>query len=278
MKFVNVYVDYVKEEFIMVYSYEKNGNRRYLVAELESNDKVDSYAYNMVNTNKIHGILPMKFVNDRGHMCYKYDLGKKRSIAEINKKFSLNQTQMFKIFANIADILINIDEYMLTENCFVFDENYIFVDTESCDVEVVCSGLKQDRYFDYDIGSFLYSLRCSMNVPPLANQRYLVPQLDAYLSNGMFNVVEFKKYMGECMDRLYMAVERSAYKADAKSYTQPDTNGAVEQSASTERKGWRKAEKKKKVKEKSVRTGKAAFGTHDNNLNIKVPRGESNSL
>lgn len=114
--------------------YKKDFHGHYLII---SNEKENlSYGLKMLLNNEIKGLLKLELhiIDDTNQ--YYYDITSKLSFSHAFDKSLLNYEQIKKIVKGIIDVIEFGKEYLLPENDFVLDPDYLYVDLSSYDVSL----------------------------------------------------------------------------------------------------------------------------------------------
>lgn len=100
--------------------------------------KVSAYETRMLLNNAIPGILKTELrCIDQTDLFY-YDITSKKSITSYCENRSLNHTELKKILTGILKIIDNSGEFLLSENDFIIDPDYIFIDNGTQDLGLCC--------------------------------------------------------------------------------------------------------------------------------------------
>ncbi|MGB8452705.1 MAG: DUF6382 domain-containing protein [Anaerocolumna sp.] len=98
--------------------------------------KVSAYGTKMLLNNTITGLLKTE-LRCIDHMdLFYYDITAKKSIAAICDNKSLNYIELRKILSQIIEIIENSGEYLLSENDFIIDPYYVYIDNTTLNLEL----------------------------------------------------------------------------------------------------------------------------------------------
>ncbi len=115
--------------------YVRDMHNNYLVLKgIEGS--VSIYGTKMLLNNIIRGVIKTE-LRCIDHMdLFYYDISSKKSIATVCGNKSLNYDEIKKILSNILEIIENSGEYLLSENDFIIEPNYVFIDNVSQNIEL----------------------------------------------------------------------------------------------------------------------------------------------
>ncbi|BCN32929.1 DUF6382 domain-containing protein [Anaeromicropila herbilytica] len=100
----------------------------YLVIKEENEDnKASSYPIQMLLHNKLVGVLPVKIQRINNEIYYYYDITSKQTLKTILETRQLSYKEIKEIVLDIMDTVESSREYLLDENDFVLDKDYIYI-------------------------------------------------------------------------------------------------------------------------------------------------------
>ena len=119
----------------MEFTYENQGINTYLCCEL-TDLEIDTMGLGMITNNRIRGLVPSVYTQVDGRKYMRYNVTSRISMRQF---FSgqVNRKRLVNVFAGIAELLIQAEEYMLDVNSVVLDMDYIFIDVSDCSPEAV---------------------------------------------------------------------------------------------------------------------------------------------
>ncbi|WFR57560.1 DUF6382 domain-containing protein [Anaerocolumna sp. AGMB13025] len=106
--------------------------------------KSSAYGSRMILHNNIPGLLKTELRSIDNMDLFYYDVTSKKSLAEIWENKSLNYYELRKIVSDILITIQNSGEYLLSENDFIIEPNYIFLDTGSQNI-LLCHLVGRDE-------------------------------------------------------------------------------------------------------------------------------------
>ncbi len=115
--------------------YIRDMHNNYLVLK-GMEGQVSAYGTRMLLNNLIPGLLKTELrCIDRMDLFY-YDITYKKSVAAFCENKSINYKELKNILTNILEIIENSGEFLLTENNFIIEPSYVFIDSTSQDIEL----------------------------------------------------------------------------------------------------------------------------------------------
>ena len=114
----------------------QEAGKTYLAVQNES-DSSKEYLVSMVTRNQIEGLLPCKMAYEQTQKMLYYDVTNKISLEHLYKDKSLTCREIRRLFDGLADIKKSGQKYLLEEEYYVFDPQYIFVDMETDTIQVM---------------------------------------------------------------------------------------------------------------------------------------------
>lgn len=98
--------------------------------------KVTAYSTKMLLNNEIPGLLKTELrCIDQMDLFY-YDITSKKSLAAFCDQKSLSYTELEKILTGILNTALLGSDYLLSENDFIIEPNFIFINRESLEIEL----------------------------------------------------------------------------------------------------------------------------------------------
>lgn len=170
---------------------EIHGTDRYIVVQGVEEREFNEYATNMINYNRIDGLLPLNHQNINGQIILTYSLKDKRKFIDVIKHNQITTYQAKLLYSKLIEVLENLSEYFLNGDCFIYDLNYFYVDSSLTPfmiylpVDCPTQGDIYKVWRDF-FGGILYELSNGK-----ADSYY--DSLMRYLMQKNFSIDEFKK-------------------------------------------------------------------------------------
>lgn len=122
---------------MVIYSLFNELNRTYLTALTETKNYND-YRYKMLSDNDIEGILPLEMRNVNGECKVYYDISEKESFIRNLMRKDMSLADLIKLTESMMMVSDRIRDYLLEENCLIFEPDMIFVNAKTGKYEFVC--------------------------------------------------------------------------------------------------------------------------------------------
>ena len=119
------------------FSYESQSQSSYLVAEIPPSERIVQYQLQMMVSNDIRGLLPsMKRQNNDNILIY-YNITSQISLNQILERRKLSKKEFLNLLQGTVQAWNEIQEYQLEGDGLCFQEEYIFVRSDSCEPSFV---------------------------------------------------------------------------------------------------------------------------------------------
>lgn len=176
----------------MEFTYENQGINTYLCCEL-TDMKIDTMGLGMITNNHIQGFVPSVFTQMNGRKFVKYNVSSKISMKQF---FSgqVNRKRLVNVFAGIAELLIQAEEYMLDVNSIVLDTDYIFINVPDCVAEVIYVPAVLENS-GQEVAMFFKNIMFSAQFDSSEDCDYVTKIINFLNQAGVFSVSEFKKLL-----------------------------------------------------------------------------------
>lgn len=201
--------------------YENQGELTYLVYELGQDDKVDSVSLGMLTNNAIDNIAPIIYTEVNERQILKFDVTAR--IPMSNYLYGkISRSSMIDILYGISKALLASEEYMLNKDCFVLNDNYIYVDVNTKAITMICLPVETEseqkidlrrRYFKELIFKTTYDLH--------ENNGYLAAIINSLNGSTNFSVKKFYDVLSELKTK--PSVKSSVQTAQTRDYMAPGT-------------------------------------------------------
>ena len=165
----------------MNFSYETQGAITYLVCELEASEQLDNLTLGMLTNNHIAGLAPILYTEMNGQRYLKYNVSAKLS----SKQFfcaTMNKQRTLAAFGNILNAVCSADEYMIDQNCFTLQPEYVYINVSNCETAMVCLPVVTDKDINAEIASFFKNVLSTTQFDKTEDTSY-VEQLNYYVNN-----------------------------------------------------------------------------------------------
>ncbi|MGN0686573.1 MAG: FHA domain-containing protein [Oscillospiraceae bacterium] len=109
---------------------------RILLYSLDEGERVSPFFVGMFKNNEIKGAAPFRVIEDNNGTRLEY-LPKGDATLAMLMAQPQKRDRMLTVMANIGSVIADAEEYMLAENSFILESNYIFVNTHTLDVHLI---------------------------------------------------------------------------------------------------------------------------------------------
>jgi len=109
----------------------------YLVID-PGTDIATSLSMNMIKNNKIQGLLDMECRNTDNKMELYYGIQGMQCLKEYIGEYNISYNLARQLYLDIAHMVLNGEEFLLSENSYVMDLEYIFLDKKNKRIKFCC--------------------------------------------------------------------------------------------------------------------------------------------
>lgn len=109
---------------------------RILLYSLDKGERVSPFFVGMFKNNEIKGVAPFKVIEDNNGTRLEF-LPKGDATLAMLMAQPQKRDRMLTVLANIGSVIADAEEYMLAENSFILESNYVFVNTHTLDVHLI---------------------------------------------------------------------------------------------------------------------------------------------
>lgn len=178
--------------------YTKQGNYTYLVYELDEAERMDDYSRNILthNAGSIPGIARTQYSQEDRTQCVKFNVSAKVPASDLFQ-YDVKRKLLLGVLKGITDAMISAEEeYRLDPASVILNLDYIFVNTQTCETELICLPL-QDLEQTVDMYSFVKELVVDADPDGSEDTNYY-NKLKKYLKqNTNFAPPEFREFLTE---------------------------------------------------------------------------------
>lgn len=177
----------------MEFTYENQGINTYLCCEL-TDMEIDTMGLGMITNNHIQGFVPSVFTQMNGRKFMKYNVSSKVSMKQL---FSgqINRKRLVSVFAGIADMLIQAEEYMLDVNSIILDMEYVFINIPDCTAEVIYVPAVFENGSNQEVAMFFKNIMFSTQFDASENCDYVAEIINCLNRADTFAIPQFRKLL-----------------------------------------------------------------------------------
>ena len=170
------------------FTYEEQGEKRYLVYEKKTEDHMDTLTLEMMSNNKIDGVSSGNHIQIDDKFYMKYDISGLMNLREYLQGV-VSRQKILSILESIADAAIASEDYMLSISSYVMDMEYVYIDPDTLKVSmVVLPVVREGRKIDV----FLKELFMGIRYDQTEDCSYVASLLNLLGGAGTFSIHTFK--------------------------------------------------------------------------------------
>lgn len=128
-------------------------NKHILEYKFAETDENDTFSEGMLKNNTIEGILPLSFQQIDSKKYYIFEINNNVSFKEYFSK-PVTKNDLIDVLKQIVNIYKRVSEYMIEEKYIVLDLEYMFINTYTKKVSLVCLPI-ENISVDYNLGNFI---------------------------------------------------------------------------------------------------------------------------
>lgn len=110
--------------------YKRDLNQNYLVINEENMVSPEDYQIRMFTANDIKGLLKCNLRMIDGKARYHYEITSKQPMSRIFEKTLIEKKDLIMIMIQIREILEQLKEYLLSAECLILNQDYIYMNIE----------------------------------------------------------------------------------------------------------------------------------------------------
>jgi TM2 domain-containing membrane protein YozV len=159
---------------------------------------------NMLLSNKIPGLLPLSLEELDLQVTLRYNLNNKRMLKTFVQSQKLTMKNYYTILYRIAEILNESKNYMLAENKYLIDKEFIFLGDDMLDLSLTYLPIKtipEKKQVTEELK--LLASELAVDVKGLQGEKY--QELIQYFNHDDFSLVGLKKKLKEFLNQLNFA-------------------------------------------------------------------------
>lgn len=132
------------------FTYENQGVNTILVYSLDVDEDMDTLAAGMMANNRMEGILSPGFVQKNMTRQLQYDISTKITLKKYLSR-AIRKSQLIGIFRSLTKSLMQAENFLLGEESFLLDQEYIYVNEGTADAYLLCFPIarEEEKRIDY---------------------------------------------------------------------------------------------------------------------------------
>lgn len=173
------------------------GSASYLVLELNADEKIEQFQVEMIANNEISGILPIDIRQRDNLINLYYNVTSKQPLSLIFSRKRFSRNEFISFLYNVVSVIDDCKNYLLSNDRFLLDENYIYIDPSTLETSLVYLPIQGENDTSKNIKDFINRLIIeTANLDDKQTDNYL-QRIINYLRNDIINLVDFKMFLNE---------------------------------------------------------------------------------
>jgi len=157
-----------------------------------------NYRMNIVCSNEIPGVAPVGIKHDNGETYLYYSLASRIPLSSFTRENSLSMDGLLSILSRICRTICLGRHYLLNEEEYIIEEEYIFVQPSTLDTVLIYFPGGRSRVKPVDaFKKLLIGLASQIEDEYLLLKSGLLQKLLQYMRSGIFNIRDFNARLNE---------------------------------------------------------------------------------
>lgn len=179
---------------MIIFENKVDFNKNILEYKFQKSDIIDTFSEGMIKNNNLKGVLPISFQQIDNEKIYRYDISGCISLRDFLSK-PVWKDDLINIFKNIISVFRLASEYMIEEEYFILDTNYIFVSDKNKEIKMVCLPL-ENIVQNIDISDFIRNILMSIKYQSSEDTGYVIEILNYVNSNSNYSLNDLMNMLG----------------------------------------------------------------------------------
>ena len=179
----------------MIYSYENDASDSYLIIEPENCNNALKYQLVMLESNNIERIADIQVRRQNDKEFYYYKITSKVSLKLFLKRKKFKKHEFIRILTDIANTLVGCGGFLLSENCFVIDPEYIYVNPETLEIYLIYVPNQILRNTGMMFKEFIIDLIIHKADIDDCEYDNFIPKILTFVREDIFNIAAFTKML-----------------------------------------------------------------------------------
>lgn len=177
-----------------MFNVETQGVNANLVYTVSAGDEFDGLSLGMISNNKIKGVIPVVFSQMDESRFLKYNISGKTPVSEYFKG-NVSKRKMLNVLAGVSEAIMASEEYMVDTSLFVLDLDYIFVDSMTGEVGMICLPVLNSNIGFKNLPTFFKQIVCGTQIDLSENCDYVAKLISFFNVDKVFSVSEFRQFV-----------------------------------------------------------------------------------
>jgi len=155
----------------------------------------------MLQRFPIPRMLPVQFIEMDSEISLRYQLGTKQTLAQCTTRASFQEEDGLQVLFAIASVIEDCKKYLLQEQRYLLDEQFIYIGADYMDVNLIYLPLRElpnKRSLQEELFRLAVHLMTRTNRPLSKNGKLLLQQMELQT----FQMNDLKKMLTKCMVEL----------------------------------------------------------------------------
>lgn len=172
-----------------MFDYEIQDTRRYLVYKKSIDDTIDTVAMEMMQSNRIEGLLPFMSVQVDDVIYMKYDITGMSNLKEYLSGI-VSRNKVLSVLESMLDAILVSDDYLINVNSYVLDTSYIYVDPALKKTNMILLPVERE---ETSIEVFLRKLFFEIQFDQSEDCSYVAALINFLGDSKSFSIQKFKE-------------------------------------------------------------------------------------
>lgn len=174
---------------MIAFTYEEQGDRKYLVYEKRAEDSMDTLTLEMISNNRIQGVAPPIYIQKDDSIYIKYDITGLKSFREYLEG-CVSRQKLLGIMESIADTAIEAEDYMLKLSSYILNADHIYLDPADMKVFMIVLPIVRE---EIPLETFLKKLLMDVRYDQTEDCSYVAALINFFSSSETFSVYGLKE-------------------------------------------------------------------------------------
>lgn len=178
-------------------AYENDAAASFLA--IKGHGEMLEYQVLMLGHNRIRHVVPVDVIRKENVTCFYYNITSRISLAFHLKRQKFNREAFLKMLLNIASAVDEAGGYLLTDSNFIFDPEYIYINPETLEPDLIYIPAVMDDGGGARLAAFVSDLvLLHINVSRFDSGNF-VQRILASVKSEIFNIKEFIILLNELL-------------------------------------------------------------------------------
>ncbi len=171
--------------------YDRGVSDSFLVIDISETENIYDYQIDMIQSNPQIGILPMHLQKIDNKFSIYYNVTSKISLTQFLARNTLDKNRFVTLILNIVKTICDSKNYLLSDNNFIIDKDYIYIDPETYNTYLlyIPAAIEQDNLSKFK--SFLIDIITrSANIDESDNDNF-IQKIINFTKQEPFDISQF---------------------------------------------------------------------------------------